>query len=39
MRVTLTWRSPQGAQVAQLTRFSALCHQPELRFDLPLFVG
>ena len=38
MRVTLTWRSPQGRQLAQLTRFSTPCHQPELRPDLPLSV-
>ena len=39
MRVTLTWRSAQGDQVARLTRFSALCHQPDLRFDAPLLGG
>ncbi len=39
MRVTLIWRSAQGDQVARLTRFSAPCHQPDVRFDEPLFAA
>ena len=39
MRVTLTWRSAQGEQVARLARISPLCHQPDLRFELRLLAA